>query len=67
MASWKLGNHLSAVLGILSRVKASLIQLITDDRLWQGFQENEQCFSHGVITARDCLGNASIQTINDLL
>lgn len=44
-------THLSAVLGILSRVKASLIKLITDDRLWQGFQENEQCFSHGVITA----------------
>lgn len=44
-------TYLSANPGILSRVKASLIQLITDDRLWQGFQENEQSFSHRVITA----------------
>lgn len=67
MASRKLGDHLSADPGIMSRVKTSLIQLITDDWLWQGFQENEQCFSHRVVAARDCLRNAGIQTINDLL
>lgn len=67
MASWKLGNYLSADPRIMSRVKTSLVQLVTDDRLGQGFQENEQCFSHRVVTARDCLRNAGIQTINDLL
>lgn len=44
-------THLSADPGIMSRVKTSLIQLITDDWLWQGFQENEQCFSHRVVAA----------------
>jgi hypothetical protein len=35
----------------MSRVKTSLIQLITDDWLWQSFQENEQCFSHRMVIA----------------
>lgn len=34
-------THLSADPRIMSRVKTSLIQLITDDRLWQRFQENK--------------------------
>lgn len=44
-------TYLSANPGILSRVKASLIQFITNNRLWQGFQENEESFSHRMITA----------------
>lgn len=67
MAPWKLGNDLFADPRIMSRVKTSLIQLITDDWLWQSFQENEQCFSHRMVIARNCLRNAGIQAINDLL
>lgn len=49
--------YLSAQPAVVRPVEASLVQLVADHRLWQSLQEDEECFSHRVVTARWIGGN----------
>lgn len=50
-------THLSTQPAAVGPLQAPLVQLIADHRLWQSLQEDEESFSHRVITARWRAGN----------
>lgn len=67
MRPGQLGDQLFAEAAVVGALQAALIELVAHHRLRQGLQEDQQGLGHRVVTTRDGVWNAGVQTVKDIL